>query len=295
MPGSMSEIALKQLLAGGFTPAALLLPAPNGVAPYELAPPTENQHIMNFGAPPPAVRSLAAASGVPVFAFDSGGAQAPAFLSSLQPDVALVAGWPRKIGARLRNIPRYGFLNLHPSLLPDLRGPEPLFWAFRLGMAQTGVTIHQMDAGFDTGPILAQELLPLPAGISGFAAEQQAGAIGGALFARALNALQAGTIAPRPQGAGRYLSSPGANDFQVDPSWPAQQMFGFMRGVAEWQHPYPITVAGTHLLLSEAIGYEPNAMQAQALILDATIAAIQCQPGIVYARYRRQDSNERNR
>ena len=53
-------------------------------------------------------------------------------------------------------------INAHPSALPKLRGPSPLFWSLRNGDSQTAVTLHAIDAGEDRGPILAQQALPIP-------------------------------------------------------------------------------------------------------------------------------------
>ncbi|HYH13392.1 MAG TPA: formyltransferase family protein, partial [Thermomicrobiales bacterium] len=79
-------------------------------------------------------------------------------------DVALGVGacFPYKIPATLRAALPRGALNIHPSLLPALRGPEPVFHTYRQGLTETGVTIHLMDAGWDSGPVLAQERVVVP-------------------------------------------------------------------------------------------------------------------------------------
>ncbi|MBT8226984.1 MAG: hypothetical protein HKP61_13325 [Dactylosporangium sp.] len=65
--------------------------------------------------------------------------------------------FPWWLPPELLRLPRYGVVNLHPSLLPRHRGPIPVHWAIRAGDPTTGVTAHLMNEGFDTGPILAQE------------------------------------------------------------------------------------------------------------------------------------------
>ncbi len=80
-------------------------------------------------------------------------------------DISLGVGacLPWKVPAALRDLLPCGVLNIHPSLLPALRGPEPVFHAYRLGLAETGVTVHLMDDGWDSGLMVAQERVAVPA------------------------------------------------------------------------------------------------------------------------------------
>lgn len=77
-------------------------------------------------------------------------------LTELTPDVAVVVGYGHILKPELLQIPRRGMVNVHPSLLPALRGAAPIEWAILQGIESTGVTIMQMDAGLDSGPILHQ-------------------------------------------------------------------------------------------------------------------------------------------
>ena len=107
-------------------------------------------------------------------------------IAGYEPDVIAVACFPWRVPANLRRIPRLGILNVHPSLLPRGRGPEPLFWTFRRGERETGTTVHLMDGGFDTGPVLRQERLPVPAGIDGGELERRLAKLGGRLLVEAI-------------------------------------------------------------------------------------------------------------
>ena len=75
---------------------------------------------------------------------------------ALEPDLAVVCAFDHKIPKELLEIPKLGFVNCHPSLLPDYRGGNPYFHVIANGEAKTGVTIHYMDENFDCGDILAQ-------------------------------------------------------------------------------------------------------------------------------------------
>jgi len=116
-----------------------------------------------------------------------------ATLAEYTPDVICVACFSKRIPRAVLDIPRLGCLNVHPSLLPANRGPEPLFWTFREGSERTGVTIHLM---MDTGPIVAQEALEVPDGISYAELERQCAVLGGILLAGSVWELFNGLVTP---------------------------------------------------------------------------------------------------
>jgi methionyl-tRNA formyltransferase len=77
-------------------------------------------------------------------------------IKKIKPDLVIVANYGKIIPQDILNIPRYGFLNVHPSLLPKYRGPSPIQFSILNGDKETGITIILMDAKVDHGPILAQ-------------------------------------------------------------------------------------------------------------------------------------------
>jgi methionyl-tRNA formyltransferase len=87
-----------------------------------------------------------------------GSAQGLAYaLPGYLPDLVICNGLPWKVPPGVLAVPRLGFINIHPSLLPKYRGPIPIHWAIRNGDPEIGVTLHWMDEHFDTGPVIAQE------------------------------------------------------------------------------------------------------------------------------------------
>jgi methionyl-tRNA formyltransferase len=178
---------------------------------------------------------------------------------SFQVDAACVSCFSRIIPPVLLDLPRHGFLNLHPSLLPHYRGPEPLFWQLRDGTNPIGVTVHWMDAGLDTGDIAAQQVLSLPDGISGIEAEQRCAQAGAALLVKVVDALANGSAQRRPQPAGgSYQPSPTEADFTLTLDWTAQRAFNFMRGTAHWGIPYRLAATGEEILLTEAVDWSAS-------------------------------------
>jgi methionyl-tRNA formyltransferase len=82
-------------------------------------------------------------------------------LRSVEPDLVVCMGFPWKIPPDALDVPKHGWLNGHPSLLPMHRGPIPVSWAIRAGDDEIGISFHFMDEQLDTGPVLAQRSMPL--------------------------------------------------------------------------------------------------------------------------------------
>jgi methionyl-tRNA formyltransferase len=281
--GRFSAIVMQALLAAGVELAGLVIAAPPGGGPLVALPPARPQPSLLGDAAPPNALQLAGAHGIPAFAAARLAAPATlAALAALGAEIGCVACFPRRLPPALIALPPLGVLNVHPSLLPALRGPEPLFWAVREGLAATGVTIHQVDAGLDTGPIILQEPLPIAEGISAAELEAQAAGLGGRLLVQAL-ALRRGDALPQTQPAGgSYRGFPQASDFALDPAWGARRAFNFMRGTERWAMPYPLL--GSELALSAALSYDPSASLDRPFLVEGGIALVQFTPGVLRAR-----------
>ena len=100
------------------------------------------------------------------FLKDVNSADSIEWLKSLQPDYVASFYFNQWIGKGVREVPAKACINLHPSLLPNLRGPDPFFRALQRDLPTTGITLHMVDDGFDTGSILCQEERPIAPGSS---------------------------------------------------------------------------------------------------------------------------------
>src|SRR5690242_13521761 len=113
---------------------------------------------------PSPVKQLLAGGGMPLLqparARNEGFVQE---LRALQPELIVVAAYGQILPPSILEIPRFGCLNLHTSLLPKYRGAAPIQWAILNDESETGVTIMKMDAGMDTGPIVSEARTPISA------------------------------------------------------------------------------------------------------------------------------------
>jgi len=285
MEGPFAQAALTSLLATGHRPCALVLPASRAApaAIRRVAPPA-GTIVLGQLATHPSLGAQALEYGIPLFELAQPAApEALAALTALQPDVACVACWPQRIPPALLDVPLHGFFNLHPSLLPAFRGPEPLFWTLRAG-APVGVTIHRMDAGLDTGPIAAQATLTLPDGLELGALEQRCAQTAAALLSDVLTRLAAGSLELRPQaGAGTYHGEPTASDFALDTAWSARRVFNFMRAAQAWGEPFTVTIGRETLHLAAAQGFDPAARLGAAWVRAGAQVQVQFEPGVLTA------------
>jgi methionyl-tRNA formyltransferase len=146
------------------------------------------------------VKRAAASRGIPVLqpaSLRDGATQTE--LRELAPDVLVVAAYGLILPQAVLDLPRFGALNIHASLLPRWRGAAPIQRALLAGDSVTGVCIMQMEAGLDTGPVLLREALPiLPQDTAGTLHDRLA-ALGAKLIVAALEGLARGTLQPTPQ------------------------------------------------------------------------------------------------
>jgi methionyl-tRNA formyltransferase len=119
-----------------------------------------------------------------------------AALRALEPDVGVVVAYGHILRTDLLAIPRHGMVNVHPSLLPALRGAAPIQWSIINGLAESGVSIMQMEAGMDSGPILRQIAEPLPPDVTGGELATHFAELGAEALVEALALLEQGAVDP---------------------------------------------------------------------------------------------------
>jgi methionyl-tRNA formyltransferase len=160
----------------------------------------------------------------------------PAFVQTLRdlaPDVGVVVAYGHILKPELLAVPARGMVNLHPSLLPELRGAAPIEWAIINGVQQTGVTIMQMNSGMDAGPILHYIPEDLPPDITGGELSAHLSELGAEALVEALVLLEQGAVQPRPQDDARATYAPKLTreTARVDWTIPAERVARLIRGL----------------------------------------------------------------
>jgi methionyl-tRNA formyltransferase len=129
-------------------------------------------------------------------------------LRDTRPDVGVVVAYGHILKPELLELPARGMVNVHPSLLPALRGPAPVEWAVIQGLTETGVTIMQLDAGMDTGPILHQIPDHIDPDITGGDLSEHLAELGAQALVETLAVLEQGKLKPVPQDHSRATLAP---------------------------------------------------------------------------------------
>ena len=181
-------------------------------------------------------------------------------------------------------------LNVHPSILPSYRGPTPLFWQFREGEQETGVTLHVIEEGVDAGDIVAQTAMPLSPGARFSKVNAELAEAGAALTIDLLERMRAGIAVPRTiqeQALASYQPFPKDTDFRFDTHFTAERAFRFMRGTQEWGVPFEVDAGDATLVLERALAYHDDARMAVPYEFDAERVRIRFSEGVLEAVGRR--------
>ena len=182
----------------------------------------------------PPVKLAAEAEGVPVL--QPARPSDPEFVAqvrALAPDVGVVVAYGHLLKPDLLALPRRGMINVHPSLLPELRGAAPVEWAILHGLEKTGVTIMLMDAELDSGPILHQIPHHIDPEVTGGELSEHLSEMGAQALVEALALLETNGLEPRPQDHARATYAPKLTRDAARIRWaePAERVARVIRGL----------------------------------------------------------------
>ncbi len=156
-------------------------------------------------------------------------------IAARAPDVLLSFFWPKQIPASLLALPALGAFGTHPSLLPRWRGPDPYFWAIRMGDEETGVTLHRLEESYDTGAIVERIVVPIAEGHTSWTLARALDRPALALLCRAADRLSRGERLegePQPEAGVSYAPMPDEEELAIDWSEPAQDIVHLVRAAA---------------------------------------------------------------
>ena len=186
---------------------------------------------------PSAVKKVALAAGLPVLQPER--ARQEHFIQQLketQPDLIVVTAYGQILPKAILELPRFGCLNVHVSLLPKYRGAAPIQWALLNGDSETGVTLMKMDAGMDTGDILTQTTTPISHHDTAATLHDRLAGLGANLLLATIPDFVAGKIQPRPQPAQGvcYARKITKEDGHLDWNQSAQVLWDRVRAFTPW-------------------------------------------------------------
>ncbi len=186
--------------------------------------------------------------------------EAQAELAALAPDVIVVAAYGLILPQAVLDLPRFGCVNVHGSLLPRHRGAAPIAAAILAGDTEAGISIMLMDAGVDTGPVLSTAALAIAAEDTTGTLTPRLAALGAGLLIETLPAYLRGDIQPRPQGdtGATYAPRISKEDGQIDWTEPAGLIARRVRAYQPWPSAYTAWNGQMlKVLRSRAAGEEP--------------------------------------
>lgn len=172
----------------------------------------EMQHILNM---------LLKDTGVPLLLLSKKDyrIQLAVAIEQYKPDIGVIMTFPYVLPAEIITMPAKGFVNFHYGLLPACRGPQPILWHLLNNDTEAGVTLHQLDAGIDTGPVITQEKISIAQNDTYGTLQTKLAYLAAKLSANFLKILSYGTIipsAPQDESKAAYYNMPGAKELTID-------------------------------------------------------------------------------
>ena len=202
---------------------------------------------------PPPVKRRAAARGLPVLQPDRIGRSFSAALAALQPDLLVAVAYGKIFRPYFLDVFARGGVNVHPSLLPELRGPAPIPAAILAGMERTGVTVQRLAEAVDAGDILAQRALALRQSDTSASLAPRLARIGAELLREVVDAIAAGREAARPQdeSAATWCGLLAKEQGRIDWRQPAAAIERAVRAYQPWPRAFT-TWSGRQLTILAA-------------------------------------------
>jgi methionyl-tRNA formyltransferase len=233
-----------------------------------------------------AVKKAAHAHDLPVLAFERGqGREVTRAVLATEPDAVVVVAFGHILREPLLSAPPLGCLNVHASLLPRWRGVSPIQYSILHGDAWTGVTIMRMDAGVDTGPILAQRPTPIAPDEDAGELHDRLSGLGADLLVHTLRRLEHDQVEPRPQNDVGAVYAPKLTRSLAPVRWDRDviRVHNQIRGL--WPYPGATSFHGEQLLKITSARpcsfYTPGARPGTILQVDREGVRVACGEGIL--------------
>ena len=205
-------------------------------------------------------------------------------LHQLKADIAVVVAYGKILPPEILAVPRLGCVNLHASVLPELRGAAPIQWAIARGYTETGVTLMQMDEGMDTGPVLMQRTTPIDQEETAADLGIRLAQMGADLLREGLPLLDRGELPAVRQDDSRATYAPLLTkaDGLIDWTLPVDEIAKRVRGFYPWPGTYTMGPRGRLLIVkARALGEKHQVRPGTITAADSKGIHIACGDGIL--------------
>jgi len=276
--GPLSVIPLQALLDSGQSLCAIALAEVD-------KPGLQDQRIPVMTGNRDSIASVARLHSIPVIELSGRWSKSVDVIGKYSPDIIVVSCFARRLPDAVLSIPGIGCFNLHPSLLPAYRGPAPLFWQFRAGVKEFGITLHRMSSRLDAGNLVAQTTVAIPDGVSVQQASVLLAQAGGELLVRTLSNFGRDELIGTPQNEGyaSYQGFPSPSDYAVSASWSAKRLYNFICATRDRGMLYPCRVNSQVYWLVEVDSWQETGDA--ELVVNGNTMTIPCSRGFVTARF----------
>ncbi len=211
---------------------------------------------------PPEVKSLALAHNLPVMQPQRLSREVTAAIAGLKPELMVVAAYGLLIPKEILALPRLGCVNVHASLLPRWRGAAPVARAIQWGDSVTGISIMQLDAGLDSGPVYSMRRCPIESEDTAQSLQRKLAVLGAAELIAVIKQMQSSSIAPCPQDDSKATYAPKLKSAEAPIDWhlSAEQIQRKIRAL----NPWPVAhswIAGERVRIWQAQLHEDASLQ----------------------------------
>lgn len=199
-------------------------------------------------------------------------------------DFILVACFPYHLPKSILQWPNKACLNIHPSLLPKYRGPDPIFWQLYNDEQETGVSLHLLTQELDTGPVIMQQIIPYGYITDYQQIESKLASTGVNLFVKLIETGTPLEKLLKKQNVldATYYPAPSQNNFYVNPQWSARHAYNFIRGTRPPDGQFRMKIQNQTLILTNAIDYTNDGQLKNAYKQEKENLYIQLSPGILH-------------
>ncbi len=227
----------------------------------------------------------AAKADIPVIDLSLATAELIDQISALAIDVILMSCYSRRLPEAIIDLPIRGCFNMHPSLLPQYRGPEPIFWQMKFA-GKTGVSWHEVVHEFDAGDLVLQKEIFLDDGLNYSEINRLLAETGAELMSKLLQEVALGSQAKLPQNADNasYFKYPVSSDFVIDDRQSARQIYNFMCATRAFSEPYLFLFENYRFYLDTALDYDNN-QSLETVEIQGNRVYIPCNEGVLIASF----------